>query len=315
MSNRAKWRLGAAGLSMALLLAAAVPAQAATRIQQNPPNWALDRIDQAKGLDQAYHYDTDAADVTVYVIDSGVDAKHPDLENRVQAGKDFLGGKDTADLNGHGTRLAGIIGGKAYGVAKAAQLFPVRVLDKDGGGATENIIAGIDWVTHNAHQPAVAVLGIGGVPNDKLDTAVRALAGVMPVAVPAGGETADAGGFSPGRVAEVLTVGATDVQDKVAPSSNFGAAVDLYAPGVEIPSLLMGGSGAGVLSGTSLAAAHVAGVAALYRSLHPRETPAQVTKALVDGASTGALTGVREGTANRLLCSACTPPPVPTPAP
>jgi subtilisin family serine protease len=236
------------------------------------------------------------------VIDSGVDAKHPDFQGRVAPGRDFLnGGSDTSDTNGHGTRLAGIAAGKDHGVAKGAQIVPVRVLDQDGGGAIDRIIAGIDWVAQNAQQPAVAVLGIGGVPNDQLDAAVKRLATVLPIAVPAGGETADASGFSPGRVAEALTVGATDAQDRPDQASNFGQDVDLYAPGVDVPGPIAGGTGAGPESGTSMAAAFAAGVAALHLAQHPRATPAEVDDALVAAATPDALKGVPDGTANRLL--------------
>ncbi|WP_290062411.1 S8 family peptidase [Amycolatopsis solani] len=275
---------------------------AAGGVQPDPPSWGLDRIDQRTGLDHAYHYATDASGVTIYVIDSGVDASHPDFQGRVAPGRDFLnGGSDTSDTNGHGTRLAGIAAGKDHGVAKGAQIVPVRVLDKDGGGATEQIIAGIDWVAQNAQQPAVAVLGIGGVPNDQLDAAVKRLAAVVPVAVPAGSETADASGFSPGRVTEALTVGATDTQDHPDKASNFGQDVDLYAPGVDIPGPIAGGTGAGPDSGTSMAAAFAAGVAALYRAQHPEMAPDQVDQALVQAATPDVLKGVPDGTANRLL--------------
>ncbi|MEV7555949.1 S8 family peptidase [Amycolatopsis sp. NPDC089917] len=287
--------------ALALLVFVAQPASA-TEVQQNPPNWGLDRIDQRTGLDQLYHYGTDAKDVTVYVIDSGVDAGHPDFGGRVKPGKDFLnGGTDTSDTNGHGTYLAGVAASKSYGVAKGAQIVPVRVIDAQGGGATDKIIAGIDWVTQNAHQPAVAVLGIGGTANDQLDAAVRALTAVVPVALPAGGEAADAGQFSPGRVTEALTVGSTDASDQVGGTSNWGEVVDLFAPGVDVPGPNAGGSGGRVLSGTSSAAAHVAGVAALYRGLHPEVSAPDVTKAVVDLAAADVLTGVHQGTANRLL--------------
>ncbi|HET6290320.1 MAG TPA: S8 family peptidase [Amycolatopsis sp.] len=289
--------------ALALLIFAAQPASAA-EVQQNPPNWGLDRIDQRTGLDQLYHYGTEAKDVTVYVIDSGVDPAHPDFDGRVKPGKDFLdGGTDTTDTNGHGTYLAGVAASRTFGVAKAAQIVPVRVIDAQGGGATDKIIAGIDWVTQNAQQPAVAVLGIGGAANDRLDAAVRALAAVVPVALPAGGEAADAGKFSPGRVTEALTVGSTDASDRVGSTSNHGEVVDLFAPGVDVPGPNAGGSGGRVLSGTSSAAAHVAGVAALYRSLHPAVAAPDVAKALVELAAVDVLTGVHEGTANRVLQS------------
>jgi subtilisin family serine protease len=259
-------------------------------------------VDQRKGVDQAYHYETGAGQVTAYVIDSGIDARHPEFEGRVEQGVNLAdGNNDTSDINGHGTHIAGIIGSKTYGIAKDVQLVPVRVLDKEGGGTPENIIAGIQWVIQNARQPAVAFLGIDGIPNDKLDAATRALAAVMPLAVPAGGESADASEFSPARVPEALTVGASDILDRAALTSNYGSAVDLYAPGVEVPSPAPDGPGAGVLSGTSIAAAHVTGAAALYRALHPDATATEVAKALVDNATQGVLTGVPDGTPNRLL--------------
>ncbi|UOZ10780.1 S8 family peptidase [Amycolatopsis sp. WQ 127309] len=288
--------------AVAIVLAGQAPAAAAGGVQQDPPSWGLDRIDQRTGLDHAYRYGDDAAGVTIYVIDSGVDAQHPDFQGRVAPGRDFLaGGTDTTDTNGHGTRLAGIAAGQAYGVAKGAQIVPVRVLDKDGGGATEQIIAGLDWVAQNARQPAVAVLGIGGVPNDQLDAAVKRLSTVLPIAVPAGSETADASGFSPGRVTEALTVGAVDDQDHPDKASNFGQDVDLYAPGVAVPSPIAGGTTAGPESGTSVAAAFAAGAAAIYLAQHPGSTPAQVDRALVQAATPDALKDVPAGTANRLL--------------
>ncbi|WP_103350277.1 S8 family peptidase [Amycolatopsis sp. CA-128772] len=288
-----------------MLLAAvavlAVPVSAGG-VQPDPPSWGLDRIDQRTGLDHAYHYASDGSGVTIYVIDSGVDAKHPDFQGRVAPGRDFLdGGSDTSDTNGHGTRLAGIAAGKDYGVAKGAQIVPVRVLDSGGGGAVDRIIAGIDWVAQNAQQPAVALLGIGGAPNDQLDAAVKRLAEVVPIAVPAGGETADAGGFSPGRVPEALTVAASDAQDQPDRTANSGQAVDLYAPGADIPCPIAGGTGAGPESGTSMAAAFAAGVAARYRAQHPGDTPAQVDDALVGATTPDVLKGVPGGTANRLL--------------
>lgn len=288
--------------AVAIVFAGQAPAAAAGGVQQDPPSWGLDRIDQRTGLDHAYRYGDDAAGVTIYVIDSGVDAQHPDFQGRVAPGRDFLGGgTDTTDTNGHGTRLAGIAAGRDYGVAKGAQIVPVRVLDKDGGGATEQIIAGLDWVAQNARQPAVAVLGVGGVPNDQLDAAVKRLATVLPIAVPAGSETADASGFSPGRVTEALTVGAIDDQDHPDKASNFGQDVDLYAPGVAVPSPIAGDTTAGPESGTSVAAAFAAGAAAIYLAQHPGSTPAQVDQALVRAATPDALKGVPEGTANRLL--------------
>ncbi|QYN16602.1 S8 family peptidase [Amycolatopsis sp. DSM 110486] len=308
MRNRTARGLFSATTVFLLVVVGNSPALAASGTQVNPPSWALDRIDQRTGLDQKYRYESDAADVTVYVIDSGVDAKHPDFQGRVQPGKDFLTtGADTSDTNGHGTRVAGIVAGRSYGVAKAAQIFPVRVLDKDGGGSTDNIIAGINWVAQNAHQPAVAVLGIGGVANEQLDNAVAGLAAVMPTVVPAGEGGEDDSQVSPARVPAALTVAASDVQDQVANFSDFGTPVDLYAPGVDIPAPIAGSSDVGTLSGTSMAAAVVAGAAAVYRSLHPDAAPADVDKALVQAATPDVLKNVPSGTANRLLCTLAAP--------
>ncbi|AXB49110.1 serine protease [Amycolatopsis albispora] len=278
----------------------ATPAHAGPGEQPNPPSWGLDRIDQRAGFDQLYRYETRAETVTAYVIDTGVNSL-PDLAGQVLAGKDFVDGdNNAADGNGHGTHLAAIIGGEKYGVAKDVKIVPVRVLDNNGSGTVANVVAGIDWVTKNAAQPAVAVLGVGGSPNTTIDNAVRALAAVVPVAVPAGGSASDAGNFSPARVPEALTVASSDQQDRAASSSNHGPSVDLYAPGVSIPSPTANG-GVRVLSGTSTAAAHVTGAAALYRALHPDASAPQAARAVVDAATKDKLSGVPTGTPNRLL--------------
>ncbi|MBN9744320.1 MULTISPECIES: S8 family peptidase [Amycolatopsis] len=304
MRNRAARGLFSATLTFLLVAGVQPAALAASGTQDNPPSWALDRIDQRTGLDQKYHYDSDGSGVTVYVIDSGVDAKHPDLQGRVLPGKDFLTtGTDTSDTNGHGTRVAGIVAGHSYGVAKGAQIFPVRVLDKAGGGATDTIIAGLNWVAQNAHQPAVAVLGIGGVPNEQLDNAVKGVAAVMPIVLPAGEGSTDASQTSPARVPEALTVGATDVQDQVAPFSNFGTSLDLYAPGVDIPAPIAGTADVGTLSGTAMAAAVAAGAVTLYRSAHPDAAPNAVGEAIVQDATQNVVKNAPSGTANRLLCT------------
>jgi subtilisin family serine protease len=290
-------------LTVAVALTVAAPAQADPGRQDNPPSWGLDRIDQRDGAtDHLYRYDTTADQVTAYVIDTGVDAKQPEFEGRVEAGKNFVEGNDDAsDGNGDGTRLASIVGGKDYGVAKRVHIVPVRVLDNTGSGRLTNILAGLDWVTKNAKQPAVAVLGIGGPANDALDGAVRQLATVMPVAVPAGWSATDTSTVSPGRIPEVLTVGAVDATNAMSPKSNFGPGVDLFAPGVDIPAATPAGPSA--TSGSSMAAAFVAGAAALYRALHPDATPAQASQAVVDNATQNVLTGIPRGTPNRLLCT------------
>ncbi|MFD4198744.1 S8 family peptidase [Amycolatopsis thermoflava] len=289
--------------SALLVLGAVAPASAAPGAQQNPPSWALDRIDQRdKAVDQTYHYESTGEGVTVYVIDTGVDAALPDLAGRVDPGKDFVGGTDNpADGNGDGTRMAGIVAGKEFGVAKAARIVPVKVLDDKGNGRLNNIISGIDWVTQNAKQPAVAVIGFGGPASDGLDNAVRRLIGVMPVVAAAGWSGVDSSFSSPARIPELLTVGAVDRTDAFAPKSNFGLGVDLLAPGVDVPSTAPGSTAATPFSGTSMAAAFVAGAAALYREQHPDDTPEQVVNALINNSTPDVLTGLPQGTPNRLL--------------
>ncbi|RZQ64715.1 S8 family peptidase [Amycolatopsis suaedae] len=291
----------AAGLSVLAALTA-VPATAEEPGEQpNPPSWGLDRIDQRTGTDQLYRYQTRAEKVTAYIIDTGVDADLPDLAGRVVGGKDFVDGDENPDDgNGHGTHLAAIVGGEDFGVAKDVRIMPVRILDDAGAGQIAKMIEGIDWVVANAQQPAVAILGLGGPANQAIDDAVRRLAAVMPVAVPAGGSGSDAGQFSPARVPEAVTVAASDSADGAAENSNFGPSVDLYAPGVRISSPGSDG-GTRVLSGTSTAAAHVAGALALYRALHPDATAPQAAQAVVDNATKDVLRAVPGGTPNRLL--------------
>ncbi|NIH84914.1 S8 family serine peptidase [Amycolatopsis granulosa] len=289
--------------SVLLVLAAAAPAAAATGAQQDPPSWALDRIDQRdKAADHVYHYDSTGEGVTVYVIDTGVDAALADLSGRVGPGRNLVDGTDNAaDGNGDGTRMAGLVAGTRYGVAKAARIVPVKVLDNAGNGRLNNIVSGVDWVSQNAQQPAVAVIGFGGPASDALDNAVRRLAGTMPVVAAAGWSGVDSSFSSPARIPEILTVGAVDQADAFAPKSNSGQGVDLLAPGVDVPSTAPGSTSASPFSGTSMSAALVAGAAALYRAQHPEATPQQVTDALIRNATPDVLTGVPQGTPNRLL--------------
>ncbi|WP_306988801.1 S8 family peptidase [Amycolatopsis thermophila] len=289
--------------SALLVLAATAPVSAAPRAQQNPPSWALDRIDQrGNAADQTYHYDSTGEGVTVYVIDTGVDPAVPDLAGRVDPGRNLVDGTDNAaDGNGDGTRMADLVAGTEFGVAKAARIVPVKVLDDAGNGRLNNIISGIDWVTRSAKQPAVAVIGFGGPASDGLDDAVRRLIGVMPVVAAAGWSGVDSSFSSPARIPEVLTVGAVDRTDAFAPKSNSGLGVDLLAPGVDVPSAAPGSTAATPFSGTSVAAALTAGAAALYRAQHPDATPAQVVDALINNATPDKLTGVPQGTPNRLL--------------
>ncbi|MER5871775.1 S8 family peptidase [Streptomyces sp. NPDC002044] len=285
--------------------------------QPNPPSWGLDRIDQrALPLNQSYTYPDKAGEgVTAYIIDTGVRITHQDFGGRATYGYDAIDNDNTAqDGHGHGTHVAGTVGGGAYGVAKKARIVGVRVLNNQGSGTTAQVVAGIDWVTANAVKPAVANMSLGGGADSALDTAVRnSIASGITYAVAAGNETADASTKSPARVAEAITVGATTNTDAKAGYSNYGSILDIFAPGSSITSTWgTGDTATNTISGTSMASPHVAGAAALYLSLNPGSTPAQISAGLVAAATPNVVTSPGTGSPNRLLyIGAGTTPPGP----
>jgi hypothetical protein len=284
----------------------------ATDVQNDPP-WGLDRLDQRSlPLSGSYRY-TGAGNVTAYILDSGIRLSHREFGGRARSGYDFVDhDSDASDCNGHGTHVAGIVGGSTYGVAKDVKLVSVRVLNCKGTATYSQIIAGVNWVARHAVKPAVANMSLGGPGSAALDTAVRnsIAAGVTFVAA-AGNSSVNACAMSPARVPAALTVGATDRADARASFSNYGDCLDLFAPGVNILSAYRGGDRtAARMNGTSMAAPHVAGAAALYLAGRPDATPREVGDALVAAATTGRVTA-RRGSPNALLNTAdLVPPPV-----
>lgn len=285
---------------------------------QSGAPWGLDRIDQRGGTDGSYTYTTTASNVTAYVIDTGILTSHVDFGGRATNGFDAFGGNGQ-DCNGHGTHVAGTVGGGTYGVAKGVQLVGVRVLDCNGSGSTSGVIAGVDWVAATASGPSVANMSLGGGASSALDTAVRnAIAAGVTFAVAAGNENQNACNVSPARTAEALTVGATDSADARASFSNYGSCVDLFAPGVSIRSAWYTSSTATAsISGTSMASPHVAGAAALYLAANPGASPAQVAAGVLGAATDGAVSNSRS-TNNDLLYTVfggSSPDPDPEPEP
>jgi len=274
--------------------------------QPNPPSWGLDRIDQKTlPLNSSYTYpDSAGSGVTAYIIDTGVRITHSDFGGRASYGYDAIDNDNTAqDGHGHGTHVAGTVAGNTYGVAKKAKIVAVRVLDNSGSGTTDQVVAGIDWVARNHSGPSVANMSLGGGADSALDTAVRnAIASGVTFAVAAGNDNANASNYSPARVSEAITVGATTSSDARASYSNYGSILDIFAPGSSITSSWnTSDTATNTISGTSMATPHVTGAAAVYLADHPGSTPAQVASGLVAAASTGVVTNPGTGSPNRLL--------------
>ena len=274
---------------------------------QTGPVWGLDRVDQRTStLDHLYNYATDGSGVTVYVIDTGINFTHSDFGGRAITGVDeiTIGGNAT-DCNGHGTHVSGTVGGATYGIAKNVGLIAVRVLDCNGVGTISGVIAGIDWVTANKKLPAAANLSLTSGYSASLNQAVAgSIAAGITYSVAAGNNAADACNSSPASEPLAITVGATDLTDTFAFFSNYGPCIDINAPGVSVTSdWYSSPTATNTLSGTSMAAPHVTGVAALYLSLNPTAAPLEVTRALTSNATANVISQMPLGTSNLLLYS------------
>ncbi|MCE2833945.1 MAG: S8 family serine peptidase [Chitinophagaceae bacterium] len=290
---------------------------ARTVATQSPATWGLDRVDQVnRPLSGSYTYNTTGASVDAYIFDTGIWFTHNEFGGRAKQGYDAFGGTGNDD-NGHGTHVAGTVGGTTYGIAKGVTLYAVKVLNSAGSGTYSGIIAGLDWaVNHHTTKPAVGNMSLGGGASATLDDAVRrCIADGIIMCVAAGNSTADAINYSPARTAEAITVGATSSTDGFASFSNFGSVVDILAPGVSITSAWFGSNTVtSTISGTSMASPHVAGVSALYLEAYPGSTTAAVSTGLKAVAGVNLVSSVPAGTPNLLLYTgfATTPPTAPT---
>ena len=270
---------------------------------QTGATWGLDRIDQRDPpLNGTYIYNWTGSGVRAYIIDTGIRTSHTQFGGRASAVFDAFGGSGQ-DCNGHGTHVAGTVGGSTYGVAKSALLRAVRVLDCNGSGSNSGVIAGVDWVTANHIKPAVANMSLGGSASTALDNAItNSINSGVTYAVAAGNENQNACNVSPARAAAAITVGSTTSTDARSSFSNYGTCVDIFAPGSSITSAWSTSDTAtNTISGTSMASPHVAGAAALYKQANPSASPATIRDALVNNSSTNRISNVGSGSPNRLL--------------
>lgn len=288
---------------------------------QSNATWGIDRSDQQDlPLNRTYNYSTEASNVTAYIIDTGINTNHEDFGGRAVWGTNTVDRRNE-DCHGHGSHVAGTVGGTKYGIAKGAKLVGVKVMDCEGKGSLSGVIRGVEWSASQKNGPAVANMSLGGPAHQSTDDAVRAAVrkGLVMV-VASGNKNEDACNSSPARVSEAITVNATDKKDQRSHFSNYGRCTDIFAPGTDITSAWKGRRNATkTISGTSMAAPHVAGGVALILAKNPSLTPAQVAQKLYADSSKNKIRNPGSGSTNRLLFtdpdSGVDPGPDPNPKP
>jgi subtilisin family serine protease len=290
----------------------------AAQVSQTGAPWGLDRIDQRYlPLNGTYSYLASGQGVTVYVVDTGIRATHTEFAGRVPAGfSSVQDGWGTSDCNGHGTHVAGTIGGKTWGVAKGVNLVPVRVLDCNGIGSSGSVAAGLDWVAAHVSGPAIVNIAMDGPPSSLINAAVDNLVARGVTVVGAAGNSGDnACNYTPSSASSILAVASTGKDDRRSNFSNTGSCVGVFAPGDSIPSAYWNADNAtGTLSGTSMASAHVAGIAAIYLQTHPAAVASEVIGAIQNAATIGQVSNAGAGSPTTLLYSDLTSTsPVPSP--
>ena len=288
-------------------------AQLPETITQNSATWGIDRIDQvSRPLSQTYTYNYIGTGVTAFIIDTGINSDHTEFTGRIGAGSNFAPNADgrtvvanTGDCNGHGTHVAGTVGGTYYGVAKGVTLVPVRVLDCAGSGSNSGVIAGINWAAATTTRPAVANMSLGGGLSSALNAAVAgAVNKGVTMVVAAGNSNRNACNYSPASEPSAITVGASTSSDARASYSNYGTCLDIFAPGSSITSAWIGSNDASnTISGTSMASPHVAGVVALALAAKPDATPSEVVAFLKENGSSNKLSSIGTGSPNLLVYS------------